>query len=206
MRLPLLIIFFLISCLAHASAGVVISEFLASNDTGIKDEDGDQKDWIEIFNDGAETVNLEGWHLTDDASDLTKWTFPSVTIPPQGYLIVWASKKDRSDVGKELHTNFKLSSSGEYLALVQRDGSTIAHEFAPAYPQQVPDVSYGISASVVTTTVTQQGSTGQAGVPTSQCQQVRLILTPLILVGTPISRGLTHRVVGDRFNPVWGMT
>lgn len=164
-------IFFAFSVMAHfpqATAGVQISEFLAGNDTGIRDEDGDQKDWIELFNDGAVPVNLSGWHLTDDSADLTKWIFPSVSIPAQGYLLVWASDKNRSDAGSELHTNFKLSKSGSYLALVESDGSTIAHDYAPTYPQQVADVSYGLSSGVVTSTVLKQGSSGKAGVPTSE--------------------------------------
>lgn len=125
---------------------VRISEFMASNSTTLLDEDGDSSDWIEIFNEQGEELNLSGWYLTDDATDLTKWQFPSWVVAGGGHLIVFASNKDRAGVNdSELHTNFKLSSSGEYLALVRPDGQTLASVFSPTYPAQTTDVSFGTS-------------------------------------------------------------
>ncbi|MGB0386056.1 MAG: lamin tail domain-containing protein [Ardenticatenaceae bacterium] len=125
---------------------VLISEFMASNDNTLADEDGDYSDWIEIHNRDSTLVNLEGWYLTDDDDELTKWRFPSATLAPDSYLVVFASNKDRADAGSVLHTNFKIKSSGEYLALVEPDGRTIAAEYAPEYPPQFEDVSYGLDA------------------------------------------------------------
>ncbi|MEM7533862.1 MAG: lamin tail domain-containing protein [Chloroflexota bacterium] len=123
---------------------VIITEFMASNNDALVDEDGDSSDWIELRNTTGNGVNLEGWFLTDDASNLTKWQFPSVTIGGHGYLVVFASDKDRAEAGSQLHTSFKLSSGGDYLALVQPDGETIANEFAPTYPEQYGNVSFGL--------------------------------------------------------------
>lgn len=123
--------------------GLVISEFLARNDTGLTDEDGDTSDWIEIVNDSLETVDLSDWHLTDDPTNLTRWTFPAVTIAPGEYLLVFASGKDRIDPAGTLHTNFSLAGSGEFLALVAPDGATLASAFQPAFPPQLDDTSYG---------------------------------------------------------------
>ena len=131
---------------------VQISEFMASNGQTLADEDGDYPDWIELYNSGDTAVNLNGWYLTDDASDLTKWRIPSVTIAPKGFLIVFASGKDRNLSGSPLHANFGLSASGEYLALIRPDGVTIASEFAPEFPEQFRDISYGI-AQLVTTNI-----------------------------------------------------
>nr|HOD83865.1 lamin tail domain-containing protein [Phycisphaerae bacterium] len=125
--------------------GPVISEFMASNDDTLADEDGDHCDWIELYNPAASPISLEGWYLTDDADELTKWAFPAVTIQPGQYLVVFASDKDRRDVASPLHTNFKLDAGGEYLALVEPDGASIASQFAPEYPDQLEDVSYGLS-------------------------------------------------------------
>ncbi len=139
-------------CADHESSGgmVRINEFLASNDTGITDEDGDHSDWIELHNTGNEPVELGGWYLTDDKEDLVKWMLPSETISPGGFLVVFASKKDRSGViGEQHHTNFKLSSAGEYLALIKADGSTIADEYTSSYPPQTSDVSYGYTTEGV---------------------------------------------------------
>ncbi|NQU23031.1 MAG: lamin tail domain-containing protein [Candidatus Nealsonbacteria bacterium] len=124
-------------------AGVVINEFLEKNDNGITDEDFDYSDWIELYNPEAAAVDLAGWCLTDDNNMLDKWQFPSVVIESGGYLLVFASSKDRTNPLGELHTNFKLSSSGEYLALVEPDGMTIAYQHFP-YPDQTGGVSYGL--------------------------------------------------------------
>src|SRR5687767_9501321 len=107
----------------NLSASVYISEILAENDGLVRDGDGDTPDWIEIHNSGDTAVNLVGWHLTDDPALLTKWTFPSVTISSGGYLLVFASGKDRAVAGAELHANFQLQNGGEYLALVQPNGT-----------------------------------------------------------------------------------
>src|SRR5438552_3733854 len=115
---------------APAWAGVVISEFLAENDGGLRDQDGDTPDWIELYNNSAANVNLAGWHLTDSPTNLTKWTFPSTDLGPGSFLIVFASGKDRTVAGSELHTNVKLDNDGEYLALVMPDGTTIAHSYS----------------------------------------------------------------------------
>ena len=128
-----------------AFADPQISEFLASNNSGLKDEDGDRSDWIEIVNPDNASVNLSGWALTDDSTNLAKWTFPNVTLGAGQRIVVFASGKDRAVGGAELHTNFSLSSNGEYLALVKPGGAKTS-EFDP-YPKQKPDVSYGISSS-----------------------------------------------------------
>jgi len=118
---------------------------MADNKNTLRDEDGDYSDWIELYNNGKKRVNLAGWYLTDDAINLRKWKLPSVTIPSGGCLVVFASKKNRADAASELHTNFKLSAAGEYLALVSSDGTTVVSEFSPEFPVQRADVSYGIA-------------------------------------------------------------
>ena len=128
----------------------IISEFLASNDGGILDEDGEASDWIELHNPGADPAALLGYFRTDDATNLTKWALPDVTLAAGGYLVVFATGNDRATAGSELHTNFSLDSSGEYLALVKPDGTTIVTEFGPLYPSQQPDVSYGFDPDSAT--------------------------------------------------------
>lgn len=120
----------------------LISEFLADNTEGLRDENDEASDWIELRNDNPFDQGLSGWFLTDDPTDLMKWEFPSVSVPRKGYLLVYASNKDRRNPGAALHTNFRLSSSGEYLAIVRPDG-TVSQEFAPSYPVQLENFSYG---------------------------------------------------------------
>ncbi len=126
-------------------AAVIINEFMAENDGGLADQDGETPDWIELRNTGASAVNLAGWHLTDSPTNLVKWTFPATNISANGYLVVFGSGKNRAVAGAELHTSFQLDNGGGYLALVQPDGTTIASEFN--YPQQHRNVSFGPSSS-----------------------------------------------------------
>lgn len=143
-RFPSLIIGLLVFA-ATLSAAPRITEFMASNEATLLDSDGDPSDWIEIHNPDASAVNLDGWYLTDSASNKTKWRIPAVEIPADGYAVVFASSKNRVDPSQQLHTNFSLSAGGEYLGLIQSDGLTVASEFAPAYPSHSTDVSYGIT-------------------------------------------------------------
>src|SRR5581483_4609525 len=121
---------------------VRITEFMASNASTLADEDGDDSDWIEIQNTSAAPVSLLNWSLTDKAGNPTEWLFPATNLPPNSFMIIFASGKNRAIDGQELHTNFKLSTDGEYLALVRSDGAVMT-EFAPQFPPQFPDVSYG---------------------------------------------------------------
>ncbi len=125
--------------------GVIISEFVAENVSGLKDEDQDAEDWIELWNRGGTAVNLEGWSLTDDARVPGRWRFPSLVLQPDQRLIVFASGKDRR--GSRLHTNFKLAIEGEYLGLFSPEALSVpASEVAPKYPPQRNDVSYGLDS------------------------------------------------------------
>ena len=125
--------------------GPVISEFLAQNGSGIQDEDGDFSDWVEILNPTSEPIHLDDWSLTDDPGSPRKWVFPARAVEPGGFLLVFASGKDRAAPSGELHTSFRLDAEGEYLALTMPDGESIAQDFAPTYPPQSEDVSYGLA-------------------------------------------------------------
>ncbi|HUT11618.1 MAG TPA: CotH kinase family protein, partial [Thermoguttaceae bacterium] len=132
------------------AGSLIISEIMAVNSSTLLDQDGDSSDWIEIYNPTKTSVNLQGWYLTDEVGELTKWQFPRYFLSPNEYLLVFASGKDRPDPTAELHTNFQLSSDGEYLALVKADGATVAYDFSPAFPEQFPDISYGCASGVGT--------------------------------------------------------
>lgn len=123
-------------------AQVVINEFLAANKKAWTNEMGQTHDWIELYNTSSSNVDLTGWHLTDEAGD-AKWRFPSGMIPASGYLLVYASQLDGL-INGELHANFTLAPGGEYLGLIKPDGITVVSEFAPSYPSQTDDVSYGL--------------------------------------------------------------
>ncbi|MEX2187844.1 MAG: discoidin domain-containing protein, partial [Pirellulales bacterium] len=147
------------------AAAPIISEFMASNSTSLVDEDGDHSDWIEIENRGDEPIDLAGWHLTDNADNLDKWEFPSITLGSGAFLVVFASNKNRAVAGSQLHTDFELSAGGEYLALVAPDKTTIVTEFAPEYPPQATDVSYGGVPQPAYSTLLDAGAPSRVLVP-----------------------------------------
>ena len=123
---------------------VVISEFLAANGNGLTDQDGDTSDWIELFNPEQAPANLAGWCLTDDLRQRSRWCFADVSIPAQGYLVVFASGKRPLANSREQHASFKLKASADLLALVRARGG-IASEFS--YPDQKQDISFGLTRS-----------------------------------------------------------
>ena len=146
------------------AAHPMITEFMADNDDNVglgeiergfgKPDpfgDGSTPDWIEVHNPGNEVLDLAGYYLTDDAENLTKWKFPSATVEPGSYLLVYASGMDGPNFFDEhghLHTSFGLSSGGEYLGLVAPDRTTVVSQFSldgSDFPPQVSNVSYGLS-------------------------------------------------------------
>lgn len=126
----------------EGEGSVVLNEFLARNDKGITDVDGKTSDWIELHNPGDGPMPMAGWALTDNADVPQQWVFPDISIPAGEYLVVFASGKDRRDPDGQLHTNFKLSGSGDGLALTDPEG-VIVQDLGTPYPFQLADISYG---------------------------------------------------------------
>lgn len=111
------------------------------------DEDGEDSDWIELYNRGSNSILLEGYSLTDDLAEPRKWVFPAVTLGPGQYMLVFCSGKDRGVAGSELHTNFALNNQGEYLALFTDEEPPLAGtEFFPGYPLQDSFRTYALAA------------------------------------------------------------
>lgn len=122
--------------------GVIINEFMTSDDKTLRDDEGDKSDWIELFNAGAAPASLAGWRLTDTPSKPAKWVFPAITLQPNSYLLIFASGKNRTNSTSPLHTNFKLSSDGGSYLVLANAGGQIVNAFTN-YPAQLTDVSYG---------------------------------------------------------------
>ena len=138
-------VFFLICVLSQFESvtlaqSVFINELMAINDAIISDEDGDNSDWIELYNAGPSAVDLSTYFLTDDPDDPQKWQFPAISIPENCFLVIWASGKDRKDADSELHLNFKLDGDGEYAGLMDSQGFIVD---SVSWGQQEADVSLG---------------------------------------------------------------
>ncbi len=172
-----------------AGAGLLLNEFLAVNNVGLQDENGERQDWIELFNSGTQAINLVGWHLTDDADDLNAWTFPSTNCPAGSYLLVFASGKNRSQTGQPLHTNFKLSGDGEYLGLVRPDGITVEDAYSPEFPAQTADVSFGRTTNLL-------DGVGYFSIPTPRATNSLAALAKVLDTKFSVDRGFfTNAIV-----------
>lgn len=138
---------------------VVVSELAAAVQNSFRDYDNDSSDWIEVANVDSVDVDLQGWYLTDDLENLTKWRVPVTTVlaPGEARIIVASGKNTVAPTG-ELHTNFRLSSDGEYLALVEPDGTTVVWETYPLLPALHTDVAYGLAATTLTQPLVNYGS------------------------------------------------
>jgi len=99
----------LLVLLTGLRADPIISEFMAANTKGLRDEDGAHSDWLELHNPAASPLVLTGWFLSDDPAQPRKWRFPETVLPAGDFLVIWASGKDRRAAGLPLHTNFSLS-------------------------------------------------------------------------------------------------
>lgn len=115
---------------------VLINELLADNGSTSSDSNGENDDWIELYNTTSTGIDLTGLYLTDDPLVLNKWQIPVGTaIAANDVLVIWTD----DDVEQSgLHANFKLGLSGE--ALILSDGVNTYDEVD--YPAQTTDISY----------------------------------------------------------------
>lgn len=120
----------------------IITEIMARNTDGLRDEDGASADWLELHNPGAAPFDLTGHFLSDDADAPERWAFPPISLPPDGYLVVFTSGKDRAPVDGELHTNFRLDADGESVYLFGPDGRALSA--FEDFPAQVGNASWGL--------------------------------------------------------------
>lgn len=111
--------------------------------------DDEFSDWIELYNNGTESVSLAGWSLTDDEDQPGQWDFPDVSIPAGGFLVVLATGNQNVPAGNHyLHANFELSSEGEYIGLYNNGHPRqVVDRIYPGYPPQDQVHSYGRSGS-----------------------------------------------------------
>jgi hypothetical protein len=127
---------------------IIIREMLSENLSGLKDEDLDPEDWIELYNAGDTEVDLAGWSLSNDSDTPGLWVFPSLILPPSSSTLVWASGKDRTNSlpSRYLHTNFKLNPNGGFLQLSGPELPRLAVDQFD-YPTQAPNFSYGLNGN-----------------------------------------------------------
>ena len=126
MKYPIYIFLILINY-STAFSQIVINEYSAANYDGITDNYFDYEDWFELYNTGANDVDLNGYYLSDKADNLTKWQFTSSTILNSNQrLSIFCSGRNEI-IGNNIHTNFKLhqTKGNEWIILTNPDGVTV---------------------------------------------------------------------------------
>lgn len=118
--------------------GLVVNEIMASNSTTVSDEFGEFDDWLELYNNASEAIDVSNYYLSDRYDSLYKWSIPEGTIIESGeYLTIWL---DKDTTQGALHANFKLSSSGESVYLSNPEQELIDEVL---FFNQETDISYG---------------------------------------------------------------
>ncbi len=125
----------------HPFPAVVLNEAQSANQTTVYDQNGDDSDWLELYNLGASSASLVGLTLSDDPSNPGAFRFKSGSIGGNAHAMVWASG-DTSQYPD--HASFKLSSGGEFLGLYFLDSQGTYHLLDEVQiPALAPDHSYG---------------------------------------------------------------
>lgn len=144
------------------TTGLVINEFMASNDGTISDSNGDYHDWIELYNASNSPINLGDYALSDDLSNPAKFELPNTVLASGDFVLFWASSSAQND---PYHAPFKLSKSGEEVALFfDPTGASDTVDYI-SYSAQTTDVSFGRSYDaspnwITFTTATPDASNG----------------------------------------------
>ncbi len=106
--------------------GVILNELMPSNKNTLKDNYGENCDWIELFNNSDKDVSLLNYMLTDDPNKPEKFVFPDIAIKAGEYMVIYASGRNESDVEKGIiHLPFKINYVSEIVCLFDSDGVEI---------------------------------------------------------------------------------
>lgn len=127
-----------------APVPIAINEWMAANTRTLLDPVTERyEDWFELYNFGDATINLSGYHLTDDLTAPKKWPIPAgITLAPRSFLLVWADgdTTGTNTLGQALHASFQLAKKGDEIGLFNPDGLAVD---AVTFGNQNSDVSQG---------------------------------------------------------------
>lgn len=136
MKKILFVVFCCATFLSTSQAQVVINEICAANgDVKYDPTYYNFSPWIELYNAGASTVNLNGYYITDDPAMPNKFRISNISIAAKSHLILWCD-----DMNTNVHTNFSLDSDGESIELRNASAQVVD---AMEFPKQYTNVSYG---------------------------------------------------------------
>lgn len=176
----------------NTAADLVINEFMADNESTVADQDDEYDDWVELYNNTGSAINLAGYYLSDDEEAPLKWVFPDVTIPGNGYLIIWV---DDDEDQEGLHTNFKLSANGETIILSNPGGIVVDQV---TYGGQSADISTGRSPNGIGDFTTMNPTFNGENELVNSDQEPEVSVKDIELYPNPVGDWLTIRIVSDK--------
>lgn len=121
-----------------------LNEVQAENLTGPADNQGEREPWIELFNAGATAIDLSGYTLADNYTNLAQWSFPAgATIQPGEFKLVIADGEPGETTASQWHTSFRLHAGHGSVALGWSPGGALQVLDYLNYTNLPPDRSYG---------------------------------------------------------------
>ncbi len=125
---------------------VWINEVQPLNTTGITDNAGDREPWIELVHRGDVPLDLAGWWLTDDPTNLTKWAFPGeAALSPRSFRVIWSDAEPAEQTPTDWHTSFRIAAPSGTVALVRPQLGVPAIVDFVTYSGGVDGASFGSS-------------------------------------------------------------
>lgn len=118
---------------------IKINEFCAKNESIIPDEYGEYDDWIEVFNFGEDTIDINGLYITDDLNNPQKWQInDELIILPDSFIVLWADSEPDQGIN---HLGFSLSGDGEEIGIFTLDSLVLIDSVI--FNEQISNVSMG---------------------------------------------------------------
>lgn len=104
---------------------VRINEWMVANTGAVLDPaDGAAAPWFELYNAGSSNVNLAGYYLSVQPTNVFQFQIPpGYSLSPGGFLLAWADNQPTQNqaTNVDLHVNFSLT-AGQTLRLSAPDG------------------------------------------------------------------------------------
>ena len=128
----------LATSIASAPAQVVINELMQSNIDCVMDDLNEFPDsWVELYNSGATSVNLNQYAISDKDNVEKAWKLPGITLKPGKHILVYCDKEENG-----LHTPFRLE-SGKGCAVYLFCNGEVIDKVEGLKKQPAPNIAYG---------------------------------------------------------------
>ena len=114
------------------ASGLVVNEICTSNASCLIDEEFGTPDWVELYNNSTQVINLSDYALSNDIESPAKFLLPDISLDPGAYLVVYFTKQKSESPQTKPSTGFKLSSGGAMVILTSSGGDTLSKIEVPA--------------------------------------------------------------------------